>query len=396
MIGKKRKSSKEKSADGGNIPASKSKGHINPISHNKNLNINNKQNENANKLINSNTNNNVINNINNELITNQSNLNNNNTSLLNILLQSGLNLSNLQNLQNLPNLQNPPNLQNIQNPPNLQNIQNNTSQNNPTNMLPQNQQQQQQLLLLLNMLASSNPLFNSSNQNLIKPSEGEINLFTFLQNTNTKLNINFRFFSSLAKYYNDVLLKREIDIKCKYEDINNDEYKSIRQKVDSKLFKDIKKNICAICGFRTLFYNNLIEHLDIHFHSNYLKMEGKNLFRKIGHNRNNWITGENIVNKNKNTKNKVGYTLGNLLYYRNMMNNNLIKINNEQEEDNEEFMYPMDEDNKEKCYYCGDEFKIVFSTKYNYWFYYKVVQIKDEKKRNLVHQSCYDELIKKV
>jgi hypothetical protein len=375
MLGNKRKSSHEKSTDGGNRSTSEIKALHNPISNGTNSNTSIKQNEKVNKIINTNNNANNNNN-NNELISNQSNQNNSTLNILNILIQSGLNISNLQNLQNIPNLQN------------LQNI-NNTTQNNLTNIL------QQQLLLLLNMKAGSNSLFNSSNP---KASINEIYLFNFLQNTNTKLNTNFRFFSSLAKYYNEVLSKRDmIDIKCNYEDIynnNNEEYKSIRQKVDSKLFKDISKNICAICGFRTLFYNNLVEHLDIHFNMNYLKMEGKNLFRKIGHNRNNWISGENIVNKN--IKNKVGYTLGNLLYYKNMMNNNLIKINNEHEEDNEEFMYPIYEDNKEKCNYCGDEFKKVFSTKYNFWFYYKVVEIKEEKKRNLVHQTCYDELIKKV
>ena len=123
-------------------------------------------------------------------------------------------------------------------------------------------------------------------------------------------------------------------------------------------------------------------------------MDGRNLFRKIGHNRNTWITEENSTNK-KN-KNKVGYSLGNLLYYKNMMNNNLIKINTEHEEDNEEYMCPINEKIQENCNYCGDEFKKVFSSKYNYWFYSEVVQIKDEKKKYLVHQTCYEEIIKKV
>ena len=164
----------------------------------------------------------------------------------------------------------------------------------------------------------------------------------------------------------------------------------IKQKIDSKLFKEIK-NVCAICGFRTLYYNNLTEHLDIHFNVNYLQMEGKNLFRKIGHNRNNWIYGDN----NKIYKNKIGYSLGNLLYYKNMMNNNLVKINKEEEEDNEEFMYPIYQDNKRICNYCGDKLKKIFSSKYNYWFYNKVIEIQDDKKF-LVHQSCYEEMIKKV
>ena len=355
MIGKKRKSSQEKVTNG-NLSTKKIKTSSNSM--NKNLNsiisLDNSKNININ------------NNSTNDIITNQNNINN---QALNILLQSGINLNNLTN--NIPNI--------------------NLPQNNISNLMPQNQQQQLIQNILLNMM----PLFPSGNQNQIKPSIIEYNIYNFIQNTNTKLNINLRFFSSLSKFYNEVLQKRDIiDIKCKYEDIyNNDEYKLIKQKVDGKLFKDIKKNICVICGFRTLFYNDLTKHLDIHFNINFLQMEGKNIFRKIGHNRNNWINGD--IN-NKNNKNQIGYTLGNLLYYKNMMNNNLIKINKEQEENNEEFMYPIDEDNKEKCYFCGDEFKKIFSSKYHYWFYNKVVKIKEEKKKILVHQDCYDELVKKV
>ena len=79
-----------------------------------------------------------------------------------------------------------------------------------------------------------------------------------------------------------------------------------------------------------------------------------------------------------------------------MMNNNLIKINNEQEEDNEEFMYPINDDNRKICHYCGDDFKKIFSTKYNYWFYNKVVVVIDEKNKFLVHQACFEELSKKI
>ena len=56
-----------------------------------------------------------------------------------------------------------------------------------------------------------------------------------------------------------------------------------------KLFQETNKNNCAICGFRTLFYNDLIRHLDIHFNFNYLEMEGKNIYRKNGNNKNNTI-----------------------------------------------------------------------------------------------------------
>ena len=78
------------------------------------------------------------------------------------------------------------------------------------------------------------------------------------------------------------------------------------------------------------------------------------------------------------------------------MNNNLLKINDEgQEEDNEELMYPIDDNNIRCCEFCGDEFKKVFSNKYNYWFYSEIIKIKDEKIRLLVHKTCYDEMMKK-
>ena len=366
MLSKKRKSSQDKSTEGKST-ANKNKKLSNPTN-NKNL-INNNSNNislETSNIINMNN----INNNSNDIFINQNNLNN---ISLSILLNSGINLSALTN-----------SLSNMNNVNNINNTQNNTS------IRPQNQQQLLQNLLL-NMITNNKPLFNS-NQSQAQPSIIEYKIFQFLTLTTTKLNINLRFFSSLAKYYNETLEEKDnIDIKCKYEDIyNNEAYKLIRQKIDNKLFSDIKKHVCAICGFRTLFYNNLTEHLDIHFNINYLQMEGKNLFRKIGHNRNNWINGDN----SKIHKNKAGYTLENLLYYKNMMNNNLVKINKEKEEDNEEFMIPIYEEAKESCYYCGDEFKKIFSTKYNYWFYNKVIPLIEEKNKYLIHQNCYDEMIK--
>ena len=133
-----------------------------------------------------------------------------------------------------------------------------------------------------------------------------------------------------------------------------------------KLFIETNKNNCVICGFKSLFYLDLIQHLDIHFYCNYLKKEGKNLFRKKANNKNNWIYGDGGKNtKNKNLeidteeRKKNGITLINLIFYRNMMNNNLINISNEQEEDDEEFMYPINDENRKVCHYCGDEFKKV-------------------------------------
>jgi hypothetical protein len=233
----------------------------------------------------------------------------------------------------------------------------------------------------------------SENKNNIS---NKINLFE----SNIKLDENLRFFSSLAKYFNESVNKNKyfIEINCSYEDIKNADFQQIHQNQNNLLFNNIKVNMCTICGFRTLYYNKLTEHLDIHFNINYLQKEGKNLFRKKGNNRNNWITGDAYNNKKikDNRMSGIGYTLSNLLYYKNMMNNNLLKINDEgQEEDNEELMYPIDDNNIRCCEFCGDEFKKVFSNKYNYWFYSEIIKIKDEKIRLLVHKTCYDEMIKK-
>ena len=237
-------------------------------------------------------------------------------------------------------------------------------------------------------------------------SPNEIKLFIFLSNNQKKLNRNLPFFSSIAKFYSEALFdeKYSDNNSNQFKIINNNEeaYQEIRKKMKTKLFQETSKNNCDICGFRTLYYNDLVQHLDIHFYFNLLEMEGKNLFRKKASNKNNWIYGNNGKNlKNKNLDIGIGDkpqkcgTLENLIFYRNMMNNNFIKINNEQEEDNEEFMYPINDENRKKCHYCGDDFKKIFSTKYNYWFYNKVVVVIDDKNKFLVHQACFEELAKK-
>ena len=245
---------------------------------------------------------------------------------------------------------------------------------------------------------------NNINQTNLIISPNEIKLFIFLSNNKSKLSKNIPLFSSIAKYYSESLFEEKYsDNFSHFKAINENEeiYKEIRKRMKIKLFQETIKNNCAICGFRTLFYNDLVRHLDIHFNFNLLEMEGKNLFRKNAWNKNNWIYGRGEKNlKNKineiDSKNQNDGTLENLIFYRNMMNNNLIKINNEQEEDNEEFMYPINDDNRKICHYCGDDFKKIFSTKYNYWFYNKVVVVIDEKNKFLAHQACFEELSKKI
>ena len=251
-----------------------------------------------------------------------------------------------------------------------------------------------------NMIDNANLLMQSG-----KLSLNELKLYRFLTSSQKKINKNLHFFSSIAKYYNDTFINDNYsEIPNKFQEENNNEqnYQIMRKRMREKLFIETNKNNCVICGFKSLFYLDLIQHLDIHFYCNYLKKEGKNLFRKKANNKNNWIYGDGGKNtKNKNLeidteeRKKNGITLVNLIFYRNMMNNNLINISNEQEEDDEEFMYPINDENRKVCHYCGDEFKKVFSAKYNYWFYNKVVVINDEKKKFLAHQDCFEELAKK-
>ena len=240
----------------------------------------------------------------------------------------------------------------------------------------------------------------------IKVSKNEFNLYLFLANSQTKLSKTLPLFSSMAKYYNLSLINQKYSNEHnQLQEINNKEevYKDIKDRMRTKLFQETSKNNCAICGFKTLFYNDLVQHLDIHFYSNLLEMEGKNLFRKKALNKNSWIYGnKGKIQKNKNTSisivdyTKNGGTLENLIFYRNMMNNNLVKISSEEEEDNEEYMYPINEEKKKECHYCGDDFKKIFSTKYNYWFYNKVVVVIDDKDKYLAHKDCYEELVKKI
>ena len=251
---------------------------------------------------------------------------------------------------------------------------------------------------------NANKIFLDPTTLLLGVSKNEFKLFSFLVSNSLTLNKNLPLFSSMAKYYNEALLLNKYPNNLSdFNSINNNEqeYQNIRRRMKEKLFLETNKNNCAICGFRTLFYNDLIRHLDIHFNFNYLEMEGKNIYRKNGNNKNKWIYGEG--GKNLKMKNAEGWveqtkngTLEILVFYKNMMNNNLIQISNEKKEDNEELMIPIYDEGKKICHYCGDTFKKIFSTKYNSWFYNKVVVVLDEKIKYLAHQACFEELNKKI
>ena len=387
MIGKKRGSSNDKSSDANSITKKKPKIKTdNKKVYPSNFNLPNIPVPNQNTHINnqivlpSNINNNI--NINNNM-NNNINMNNNN-NMNNIIMNNNINIP---QIPIIPQTQN-----NINNP---NNIFINNNPNTIPNIINQNNTQQNVAQAIMNIIR------NFSNTKLQQGiSTIEFVIFHFISESNIKIDQNLRFFSSLAKFFNESVKNKDtVFVKCEYEDIyKNPEYQQILQNVNNSLFNNIKKNICAICGFRTLYYNKLTEHLDIHFNINYLEKEGKNLFRKKGNNRNNWINGDNNINKNtKNYLNEIRYTLNNLLYYKNMINNQLVAINNlQQEEENEDFIYPIDDNNIRNCELCGDEFKKIFSTKYSYWFYTEIVKVKDEKTKLIVHKTCYDEMVKKI
>ena len=231
------------------------------------------------------------------------------------------------------------------------------------------------------------PLFNPSNVPL-----SEFKLYVSLIKFQKIITLNktSNIFNSISKYYNDIIM---LENNITPKKIKN--YDEIRKKMKQKLFDETSKNKC-FCGFKTLYYNNLIKHLDVHFNKNYLSLEGKNLFRKKGNNKAEWING-NYNNNNYDDTMIIDYTLNNLIYYKNMMNNNHIKINEKKEEDNEEYMYPINDNNlNEICRYCGDKFKKIFSSKYNYWFFNQVVLVNDEKNKYIAHRECYEELVKKI
>ena len=394
MIGKKRGSSHDKSSDANSITKKKTKIKVdNKKIIPSNFNIPNipvpNQNNNINNpiILPSNINNNI--NINNNNMNNNINMNNG-INMNNISMNNNINIPQIPQLPIIPQTQN--NINNINNP---NNIFINNNPNTIPNVINQNNAQQNVAQAIMNIIR------NFSNTKLQQGiSTIEFVIFHFISESNIKIDQNLRFFSSLAKFFNESVKNKDtVFVKCEYEDIyKNPEYQQILQNVNNSLFNNIKKNICAICGFRTLYYNKLTEHLDIHFNINYLEKEGKNLFRKKGNNRNNWINGDNNINKNtKNYLNEIRYTLNNLLYYKNMINNQLVTINNlQQEEENEDFMYPIDDNNIRNCELCGDEFKKIFSTKYSYWFYTEIVKVKDEKTKLIVHKTCYDEMVKKI
>ena len=225
-------------------------------------------------------------------------------------------------------------------------------------------------------------------------------LSKFILNSQFKLNSNFSFFSSISKFFYDTYesspLLPSTDIGNElFEKFNNEnEFKKIRDYSKNILFVRLR-NECCICGYRNQYYDKFVQHLDIHYHYNYLKTTtgDKLLKRRPGCSKNNWITNSH----NLGFKNKNNYTINALLYYHTdneWLLNNQIYNENEKEDDNEELIYPVGK-NEVKCFYCGDELKKKFFSKYHYWFYVNVIQIKNKNQIDqnliLIHEYCLDD-----
>lgn len=232
-------------------------------------------------------------------------------------------------------------------------------------------------------------------------SESGINyLNSFISKSDIHLDDKAPFFSALAKWFYESLsednplneVKKDnkkirilFDI-LKIKDFSEKEsYSDLFKKVHNALYSDIK-NICSICGFRTNQYKKFVEHLDIHFHMNYMKKNSqkRDLYRREACAKNSWITNTdnnlnlanmNNVNMSKNENLNQISTLNAVLYYLNdseiHLNANKNNTNTGENESNENMIFPVQEKDIQ-CVYCKEELKKKYFTKYHFWFYINV------------------------
>lgn len=283
---------------------------------------------------------------------------------------------------------------------------NNYSNNIPLLQINQTMQQSQQQFQL------NRP---SQYNNTTSLSQTELSLQHFLRESSCNIKESFTFFSALSKYFIDTYRQSKILPTTKTDmDLfkSKDLFEQIHKHTYNTLFLSLR-NICAVCGFRTKIYSKFIEHLDIHFHYNYLKKNSNNkvLCRKEGCDKESWITTSYMKNNN-------AYTLSAILYYQNdsdQMANNMIYKTAEVEEDNEDLLYPVNYGEDAICLYCADQLKKKYFSKYHYWFYVNVINVKqddliisnnssslfaqdNDTKSDvlLIHESCVDEYVSKI
>ena len=265
----------------------------------------------------------------------------------------------------------------------------------------------------LNILTSNNTeIQNSAISNNSNTPSGLNFLNSFISKSNSQIDEKLPFFSSLTKWFYDSLtednplneikkdnkkIKNIYDI-LKIKDFSEKEsYLDLFKRVLNSLFVDIR-NICSICGYRTNQYKKFIEHLDIHFHINYIKKNSqkKDLYRRESCSKHSWVTNtvsnySNYLNSNKNENVNSLSTLNSVLYYltdsENHLNFNKNNYNSTESENNENMIFPVQE--KEiKCIYCKEEFKKKYFNKYHFWFYINVNKLNYEE-LNMINQNLF-------
>lgn len=346
----------------------------------------------------------------------------------------------------MPNFMNniPPNFDNNQ-ALNFTNLQNNSSSNN---------------LGLISTSAVNNQIANTgpAPAGAFSGESGVNNLTNFISKSNVSLNPKMAFFSGLAKWFYDSILednplndiqKENTKIKTIYDLIKikdfteKESYKDLFKRVFNSFYSDVKNN-CAVCGFRTSQYKRFVEHLDIHFHINFIKKNSqkKDLYRRESLSKNSWITNtdsnlnlgsSNNLNLNKKENLNSLTTLNSVLYYLTdseiHLNSNKNNLGPNEGENNENMIFPVQKEEL-KCIYCKEDFKKKYFNKYHFWFYINVNKLnyeelkiigqnqnlsltndenrsfnnsnkyrdEDEEDKNiaLIHNTCLDEFINMI
>lgn len=290
----------------------------------------------------------------------------------------------------------------------------------------------------VNIPQQSKPIMQNPVENII-PSEplvsdiSEIHnpIHNFINISTSNLNSAPYFFSSISKFMNESLqnsspiaelirdtpnLRNKIEI-LKTRNLNSKEYQRFQDKVLNLISTDLR-NACTLCGFRTRYYNKFVEHLDIHFHINYIKRSSqkKVLYRKESLDKSSWIRQgiDEFDSRRDNNAIRNSYTLNSVLFYQHDTDHMLSSKKDtnaiDNPEDNEQLIIPIQPEYESHCIYCGDEFKKRYINKFNYWFYINVIKFSKEELKSLneiltlednsktdfvlIHESCIEEYIK--
>lgn len=255
-----------------------------------------------------------------------------------------------------------------------------------------------------NILPTTNPIIPIITPNTIPDLNKEISNITnnltqhtqqstiefFTLSSNQQLDDQLPLFGAISKWFNDTLrdynpikdlikenskdIKSRLDVLKIKDFTSNKNYKELKDNVINSLYKQ-QASSCPMCGYRTKHYDKYVEHLDIHFHINYIKRNSqkKVLYRNESINKQDWLQTTNS-------------TLNSVLYYQNepdlLLNNHLNNSKQNFMEENSTSIFPIQKQDV-NCVYCGDEFKKKFLNKYHYWFYINVLKFQIEEYKDL-------------